>query len=86
MTENQKASWVDERFAMARIKTVKPTGNNSIFIQDLPLVTRSPIIMPQKIHGMTSATTSVVLMVSQCSLRVTDIIIEKKKGSDSFYI
>jgi hypothetical protein len=36
MRENQKASRIDERLAMARIIKVIPTGNSSMFIQDLP--------------------------------------------------
>ena len=60
--EPQKASRTEERLATARITMVIPTGINSIFIQDLPVVIKSPINTPQKTQGTTNAITKVVLI------------------------
>ena len=62
--EDQKASRSVEKLATVWINTVIPAGISSMFTQDLPVANKSPINMPQKIQGMTSATARVVLILS----------------------
>lgn len=62
MREVQKASCIDDSFAMARMRMLNTVGRISMLTHERRDMIRSRINMPQNIQGMSNATASVVFM------------------------